>query len=68
MQYIRDNATNRLTLVRISAFRGQRFPTEPLEQLYGAVQGLKYLYGANLTHGNLKGVRALPSPDLPAPS
>ena len=29
MQYVRDNATNRLTLVRISAFRRPRFPTEP---------------------------------------
>ena len=68
MQYIRDNATNRLTLVRIPAFRGQRFPTEHVEQLYGAVQGLKYLHDANLTHGDLKGVRALPSPDLLVPS
>ena len=27
-------------------------------QLYGAVKGLKYLHEANLTHGDLKGVRS----------
>ena len=68
MQYVRNNATNRLALVRISAFRGQCYPTEPLQQLSGAVQGLKYLHDANLTHGDLKGVRASPPPDLPATS
>jgi len=63
MQYIREKATNRLGLVHIYS-RVTVFSAEPWVQLHGAVQGLKYLHDASLTHGDLKGVRALPSFDL----
>ena len=43
---------------------GSNVPSEPRRQLHGAVQGLKYLHDASLTHGDLKGVRAWPLPDV----
>ncbi|KAF9641863.1 kinase-like protein, partial [Thelephora ganbajun] len=36
-----------------------------LELLYGAAQGLEYLHGANLTHGDLKGANILMSNGTP---
>ncbi|KAF9647778.1 kinase-like protein [Thelephora ganbajun] len=36
-----------------------------LELLQGAAQGLEYLHGANLTHGDLKGTNILVSNDTP---
>jgi len=55
MEYIKKNSVNRLELVR-----GFTFPTISFakirEQLHGAAQGLKYLHGASLVHGDLKGV------------
>ena len=51
----------------VSRVLGLALPTEPLQQLYGAVQGLKYLHDANLTHGDLKGVRIYHRPILLPP-
>ncbi|KAF9644384.1 kinase-like protein [Thelephora ganbajun] len=43
----------------------RRNATNRLELLYGAVQGLKYLHDANLTHGDLKGANILMTNDTP---
>ena len=55
MEYTKINPVNRLELVR--------YPTSPAtsfvkirQQLHGAAQGLEYLHGARLIHGDLKGV------------
>ena len=40
------------------------FLIAPGYQLYGAVEGLRYLHEANLTHGDLKGVRNWISPEV----
>ena len=34
------------------------------KQLHGAAEGLKYLHGANLVHGDLKGVSAFSSCEM----
>lgn len=47
MQYIRNNATNRLKL------------------LHGVGRGLRFLHGADLAHGNLKGANILMTNDSP---
>jgi len=56
MQFTRKNHVNRLELVRGFPFPPLLPFTKARQQLHGAVQGLKYLHGANLTHGDLKGV------------
>jgi len=55
MDFIRNNHINRLELVRDLAFHTILF-TKTRQQLSGAAQGLEYLHGASLTHGDLKGV------------
>ncbi|KAF9643108.1 kinase-like protein [Thelephora ganbajun] len=64
MEYIKSNHANRLELVR-----GLVFPATPLaiiqQQLHGAAQGLEYLHGANLTHGDIKGANILMSNHTP---
>ena len=62
MQYIKSNSVNRLELVCDFIFPTTSF-TKMRQQLHGAAQGLKYLHGANLTHGDLKGVSVTSSPD-----
>ena len=62
MEYIGKNHVNRLELVRaftVLALLSLRYD----EQLYGAAQGLEYLHGASLTHGDLKGVSSSSSRD-----
>jgi len=55
MDFIRKSYVNRLELVRDFTFTAAPF-TKTRQQLHGAAQGLKYLHGANLVHGDLKGV------------
>ena len=55
MEYIKQNEVNRLELVcRLT------LPPPPVlelwRQLQGAAEGLEYLHGASLVHGDLKGV------------
>jgi len=57
MDFIRNNHVNRLELVCDLPFHTILF-TKTRQQLSGAAQGLKYLHGASLTHGDLKGVSA----------
>ena len=55
MEYIKHNHVNRLELVRDPASPPASL-TKTRQQLHGAAQGLQYLHGASLTHGDLKGV------------
>ena len=55
MEYIKENHANRLELVRDFALLTVSF-TKIQGQLHGAAQGLEYLHGVGLTHGDLKGV------------
>ena len=55
MEYINKNHTNRLGLVRDPTLLAISFP-KVRWQLCGAAQGLEYLHGARLAHGDLKGV------------
>ena len=55
MEYIRKNEVNRLELVRRLAFP-LFLVLKLLPQLQGAAEGLEYLHGASLIHGDLKGV------------
>lgn len=57
VEYIKKAHVNRLELVR-DFTPPAIFSTnnKVCQQLRGAAQGLKYLHGANLAHGNLKGV------------
>jgi len=53
--YIQNNHTNRLVLVRGFTFTATPF-TEVQQQLHGAAQGLEYIHSAGLAHGRLSGV------------
>jgi len=64
MEYIKNNDVNKLDLVRGIAVPVTSF-TNTRRQLHGAAQGLKYLHGARLAHGDLKGVGAFPFRDRP---
>ena len=55
MEYIQNNHANRLELVRAFTFLAASF-TRLRQQLLGAAEGLKYLHGKDLIHGDLKGV------------
>ena len=56
MEFIRNNPANRLELVCTLTLPATTF-IKTQQQLHGVAQGLKYLHGANLTHGDIKGVR-----------
>jgi len=61
-EYIKNNHANRLELVRDLVSSGaSSAKTQP--QLNGAAQGLEYLHGIDLTHGDLKGVSVPPFRD-----
>jgi serine/threonine protein kinase len=55
IEYIKNNHVNRLELVRDFTSPTTSF-IKMQRQLHGAAQGLKYLHGSGLTHGDLKGV------------
>lgn len=65
MEYIAHNHVNRLQLVRHLAF-STTLLMELSQQLHGAGQGLEYLHGASLTHGDIKGVNT-PSSEVGLP-
>ena len=56
VEYIRKNHVNRLELVRGCTLSPPLLSLRCNKQLHGAAQGLEYLHGASLTHGDLKGV------------
>ena len=62
MEYTKSDHVNKLDLVR-----GVPFPitsvAEIRRQLYGVAKGLKYLHGARIAHGDLKGVGGCPFHD-----
>ena len=62
MEYIKNNHVNKLELVCGFAILVTSF-TNTRQQLHGAARGLKYLHGARLAHGDLKGVGAFPFRD-----
>jgi len=62
IEYIKNNHVNKVDLVRGFATPATS-STNARPQLHGAAQGLKYLHGARLAHGDLKGVGAFPFRD-----
>ena len=55
-EYVRRNAGNHLKLVSYNRATLCRRSLGAF-QIVDAVEGLKYLHGANIVHGDLKGVR-----------
>ena len=64
--YVRRNAGNHLKLVGYNLTTLSRRSLDTF-QIVDAVEGLKYLHGANIVHGDLKGVSlsvTVPRPPL----
>ena len=64
VQYIENYPVNRLDLVS-RCHLPAAFPTKTQQQLHDAAQGLEYLHGTGLSHGDIKGVSTFNSQSVP---